>query len=116
LVCGYDEKPHKERRNADGRISVATVITGDEMCKAMHWPLPLPPTVGWSLMHMTNDSILTCFDNVVAIAPDGHDAQNDPVQSAFSWKVTSMTPPAGTMVMMDRCCGEVPARPGSWLW
>ena len=95
---------------------MATAITGDEMCKAMHWPLPLPPTVGWSLMHMTNDSILTCFDNVVAIAPDGHDAQNDPVQSAFSWKVTSMTPPAGTMVMMDRCCGEVPARPGSWLW
>jgi hypothetical protein len=38
----------------------------------------------------------------VAIAPDRHDAQNDPVQSAFSWKVTSMTPPAGTMVMMDQ--------------
>jgi hypothetical protein len=51
---------------------------------------------------MTNDSILTCFDNVVAIAPDGHDAQNVAAQSAFSWKVTSMTPPAGTMVMMDQ--------------
>jgi hypothetical protein len=87
---------------AVGCAPVATAITGDETCKAMHWPLPLPPTVGWSLMHMTNDSILTCFDNTVAIAPDGHDAQNDPVQSAFSWKVTSMTPPAGTMVMMDQ--------------
>jgi hypothetical protein len=85
-----------------GCARVAMAITGDEMCKAMHWPLPLPPTVGWSLMHMTNDSILMCFDNVAAIAPDGHDAQNDPVQSAFSWNVTSMTPPAGTMVMMDQ--------------
>jgi hypothetical protein len=76
---------------AVGCAPVATAITGDEMCKTMHWPLPLPPTVGWSLMHMTNDSILTCFDNVVAIAPDGHDAQNVAAQSAFSWKVTSMT-------------------------
>jgi hypothetical protein len=87
---------------AVGCAPVATAITGEEMCKAMHWALPLPPTVGWSLMPMTNDSILTCFDNGVAIASDGHDVQNDTVQSAFSWKVTSMSPPAGTMVMMDQ--------------
>jgi hypothetical protein len=81
---------------------VATAAAVDEMFKAMHWPMPLPPTVGWSLMHMTNDSILTRFDNVTAIAPDGHDAQNDPVQSAYTWKVTSMTPAARTIVMMNQ--------------
>jgi hypothetical protein len=80
----------------------ARAVTGDEMCKAMHWPMPLPPTVGWSLMHLTNDTLLSCFDNVTATAPDGHDAMNDPANAAFTWKITSMTPPAGTMVMRDQ--------------
>jgi hypothetical protein len=81
---------------------VATAITGDEMCKAMHWPMPLPPTVGYSLEHLTNDSILICFDNVTATAPDGHDAANDPERDAHTWRITSMTPPAGTMVPMNQ--------------
>jgi Zincin-like metallopeptidase len=58
-------------------------------------PDRLPPTVGYSLFHFSNDSILQCFDNVTATAPDGHDAMNDPASQAFSWKITSMTPPAG---------------------
>jgi hypothetical protein len=83
---------------AIGCAPVARAITGDEMCNAMHWPMPLPPTVGYSLNHLTNDSILICFDNVVATAPDGHDATNDPENVAYAWKITSMSPPAGTMV------------------
>lgn len=81
---------------------VASAITGDEMCKAMHWPMPLPPTVGYNLNHLSNDSILQCFHNVVAKAPDGHDAMNDPARDAYAWKITSMTPPAGTMVPIDQ--------------
>ncbi len=38
------------------------------------WPMPLPATVGYSLNHLANDSILICLNNVVATAPDGHDA------------------------------------------
>lgn len=68
----------------------------------MHWPMPLPPTVGWSINHLSNDSILQCFDNVVAIAPDGHDVMNDPARDAYMWKVTTMTPQSGTMVPMDQ--------------
>ena len=68
----------------------------------MHWPMPLPPTMGYSLNHLSNDSILICFDNVTAIAPDGHDAANDPERVAYTWKITSMSPPAGTMVAMDQ--------------
>jgi hypothetical protein len=33
-------------------------ITGEEMCQAMHWPMPLPPTIGYSLNHLSNDSDL----------------------------------------------------------
>jgi hypothetical protein len=29
----------------------ATAITGEEMCQAMHWPMPLPSPVGYSLVH-----------------------------------------------------------------
>jgi hypothetical protein len=81
-----------------GCAPAAMAITGEEICQAMHWPMPLPPTVGYSLNHLSNDSVLICFDNVVATAPDGHDAANDPENIAYTWKVTSMSPPAGTMV------------------
>jgi hypothetical protein len=80
----------------------ATAITGEEMCQAMHWPMPLPPPVGYSLNHLSSDSILICFDNVVATAPDGHDAANDPENIAYTWKITSMSPPAGTMVQRNQ--------------
>ena len=87
---------------AIGCAPAAMAITGNEMCAAMHWPMPLPPTVGYSLMHLSSDTILACFDNITAIAPDGHDAMNDPALQASSWKITSMTPPAGTMVPRDQ--------------
>jgi hypothetical protein len=32
-----------------GSAQAANAITGDEMCKAMHWPMPLPPTVGYEI-------------------------------------------------------------------
>jgi hypothetical protein len=81
-----------------GCAPTAMAVTGEEMCQAMHWPMPLPPTVGYSLVHTSNDSILSCFDNIVPTAPDGHDAMNDPASQAYTWKVASMSPPAGTMV------------------
>lgn len=82
--------------------ATVSAITGDEMCKAMHWPMPLPPTVGYNLEHLDKDTILTCFDNITASAPDGHDVMNDPVNWAYTWKITSMSPPAGTMVLMHQ--------------
>jgi hypothetical protein len=36
----------------------------------MHWPMPLPLTVGYSLNHLVNDSVLICLNNVMATAPD----------------------------------------------
>ena len=80
----------------------ARAITGEELCQSMKWPMPLPPTVGYSLMHLSNDSILQCFDNVKAIAPDGHDAMNDPARDANTWKIASMNPSSGTMVPRDQ--------------
>lgn len=39
-------------------VTVAEATTLDEQCKAMHWPLPLPSWVDWSLSHGPSDSIL----------------------------------------------------------
>jgi hypothetical protein len=83
-----------------GCAPVARAITGNDLCNAM--PMPLPPTVGYSLEHTSNDSILQYFDNITATAPDGHDAMNDPARDAHTWRITSMTPPAGTMVPMNQ--------------
>jgi len=54
---------------AIGCAPTARAITGDEMCDAMHWPMPLPSMVNLPLDH--TDSILDCLD-FIAIAPDGH--------------------------------------------
>jgi hypothetical protein len=35
---------------------------------------------------------------VVAKAPDGHDAMNDPARQAYTWKITSISRAADTMV------------------
>jgi len=80
----------------------ATAITGEEMCQAMHWPMPLPATTGWALTHLDSDSILSCLNNVVATAPDGHDVMNDPANSVYAWKIATMSPAAGTMVTRDQ--------------
>ena len=81
----------------------ARAITGEEMCKAMHWPMPLPPTVGYGIDRTMNDSVLMCFDNMVATAPDGHDVMNDTIDKSPSlWRVTSMSPPAGTLENRDQ--------------
>jgi hypothetical protein len=85
-----------------GCAPAARAITGNELCNAMHWPMPLPPTVGYSLEHTSNDSILQRFDNITATAPDGHDAMNDPARGAHKWRITSMSPYAGTLVPRTR--------------
>jgi hypothetical protein len=32
---------------AGGCAPAATAITGEELCQAMKWPMPLPPMVGY---------------------------------------------------------------------
>jgi hypothetical protein len=80
-----------------GCAPAARAITGNEACDAMKWPMPLPPTVGWPLDHIDGDSILECLD-FSATAPDGHDVMNDPARDAHTWRITGMSPPAGTLV------------------
>ncbi len=83
----------------------AVAITAEEAFKAMHWPMPLPDMVGWSMERTMSDSIFSCLENISGIAPDGHDVMNDTTAAPvpFSWwKVATMTPPAGTMVSMDQ--------------
>jgi hypothetical protein len=74
----------------------------------MHWPMPLPPMVGYGIDHIWlrdphNERLNPCFDNMVATAPDGHDVltETGPNESGL-WRVTSMSPPAGTLVTRDQ--------------
>ena len=72
--------------------------TVQQDCDAKKWPLPLPNAVGKTLEFLDDDPVLICLNIAAAIAPDGHDADNDPARDAQWWKITSMSPPAGTVV------------------
>jgi hypothetical protein len=87
---------------AMGCAPTASAITGQQPCEAMKWPMPLPPMVGYGIDHIMNDSVLICFDQMTATAPDGHDvlAETGPNESG-NWRVT-MTPAAGTLVTRDQ--------------
>ncbi|MGO9353649.1 MAG: hypothetical protein ACLP3C_23490 [Mycobacterium sp.] len=88
---------------AVGCAPAASAVIGEQLCEAMNWPMPLPPMVGYGVDHIMNDSILICFDNIVATAPDGHDVltETGPNESG-NWRVTSMSPAAGTLVMRSQ--------------
>lgn len=72
--------------------------TVQQICDAMPWPLPLRETVGQTVNVFTDDPVLICLNVAAATAPDGHDVQNDPAMAAYHWRITSMSPPAGTLV------------------
>jgi hypothetical protein len=86
-----------------GCAPAARAITGEELCKGMDWPMPLPPTVGYGIDHTMNDSVLVCFDNMVATAPDGHNVMNDTIdKSPRLLEGDQHVPPAGTLVDRDK--------------
>jgi hypothetical protein len=41
---------------------------------------------------------LRCFDNLKALAPDGHDVMNAPADEAHLWTMTTSHPGAGAQV------------------
>ncbi|MEU9149192.1 hypothetical protein AB0D59_01230 [Streptomyces sp. NPDC048417] len=65
-------------------------------CRAEHWPQPMPDVRGKHFDPLDKD--LQCFDNVKAIAPDGHDVMNDSADQTQSWTVTASKPATGVKV------------------
>jgi hypothetical protein len=46
-----------------------------QLCEQLPWPRPVPPIVG---VVIGDAMALLCWDDVRAVAPDGHDPQNNP--------------------------------------
>ncbi|MEV6191949.1 hypothetical protein AB0M19_06065 [Streptomyces sp. NPDC051920] len=81
-----DDKPSAE----DAPNSIAA------RCRAQDWPQAMPDVVGQPFEPFGRD--LMCFDNMEAVAPDGHDVMTDPASGLGVWTVTSSTPKPGAKV------------------
>ncbi|WAJ46628.1 hypothetical protein OK015_09305 [Mycobacterium sp. Aquia_216] len=88
-----------------GCAPLANGITAEEACrKTYNWPIPMPPLTGWSMEYTMTDSTSSCFTDISAIAPDGHDVMNDTIKAPIPfawWKIATQSPSAGTRVQMD---------------
>jgi hypothetical protein len=80
--------------------------TAGEACHALAWPLPAPDFHGKTILE-TNSGDLFCFTINDALAPDGHNVADDPMNQAGNWTVVaqepapvSMTTPSGPTVML----------------
>ncbi len=101
LTC--DSSPSQQRRSQPAGLAwrrrptpIATTHSYMQSAvTAFRW---IPNAVGKALEFLDDDPVLICLNIAAAIAPDGHDADNDPARDAQWWKITSMSPPAGTVV------------------
>jgi hypothetical protein len=69
------------------------------LCDAQTWPRPVPPVVGAILDDAASGS-LACWDKLKAIAPDGHDAENNSTKDDLdaTYRITAVSPPPGTPI------------------
>jgi hypothetical protein len=71
--------------------------TAGEACHALAWPLPAPDFHGKTILE-TNSGDLFCFTINDALAPDGHNVADDPMNQAGNWTVVAQEPAPGTFV------------------
>ncbi|GAA4093887.1 MULTISPECIES: PASTA domain-containing protein [Streptomyces] len=69
-------------------------------CAGKKWPQAVPTVTGMPLADAVADPLL-CFHITEAVAPDGHDALQDPVDET-DWVITGSKPGAGTAVTQDQ--------------
>jgi hypothetical protein len=69
------------------------------LCDTQTWPRPIPPVVGAILDDAASGS-LACWGNLKAIAPDGHDAENNSTKEDLdaTYRITGVSPPPGTPI------------------
>lgn len=70
--------------------------TVQQLCDAQSWPRALPKVVG-RLLYQAKDGSLECWDNVRAVAPDGHDPLHSPARPAEKmYRIVAVSPASGT--------------------
>ena len=65
--------------------------TVQQVCDAQTWPRPVPQVKG-EIFDDAATGALAYWDNLTAIAPDGHDVANGPANHG-SYRITSVSPP-----------------------
>ena len=70
--------------------------TVQQVCDAQSWPRPVPQVAG-AIFDDASTGALACWDNVKAIAPDGHDVANGPANDG-AYRITSVSPAPGTPI------------------
>ena len=69
--------------------------TGQQVCDAQAWPRPVPQVVGIIFDDAVTGS-LSCWDNLKAITPDGHNVFNGAAKGTY--QITDVSPAAGTPI------------------
>jgi hypothetical protein len=78
------------------RVAAGAPTTDEQLCNAQTWPRPLPQVVGLIFSQATSGALI-CFDNVRAIATDGHDLMTDKGPTG-PWRISAISPASGTPV------------------
>jgi hypothetical protein len=73
--------------------------TIDQLCTMQPWPHPIPTVAGLYLDDVIAGS-LGCWDNIKAIAPDGHDVEtsSDDVIEGKTYRIVDVSPRPGTVI------------------
>lgn len=79
-----------------GTVGKGAPTTSEQLCNAQAWPRPLPQVVGLVFSQATSGALI-CFDNVAAMAPDGHNVMSDRGPTG-PWRITATSPASGTPV------------------
>ncbi|MEU2952339.1 hypothetical protein AB0M94_01775 [Streptomyces xanthochromogenes] len=86
---------------APAKTADTTGVAGSSSpCAGKKWPQPVPAVSGMALSDAVSGTLL-CFHITEAVAPDGHDALQDPVDET-DWVITGSKPGAGTAVTQDQ--------------
>ena len=72
--------------------------TAGEVCHALAWPLPAPDFRAQTLLQTITDNYLFCFNIDKAVAPNGHNVADDPMNQAGNWTVVAQEPAPKTPV------------------
>lgn len=68
--------------------------TVQQLCARQAWPRPVPAVSG---VILDDAGALDCWNNLKAIAPDGHDVMNDKAGSG-TYRITDVSPAPGTLI------------------
>lgn len=70
-----------------------------QLCDMQAWPRAVPSVAGL-ILGDADVGALGCWDNIRAIAPDGHDAESDPedMTQGRTYRITDVSPAPGTLI------------------